>query len=299
MTNEACDFLDHLEVTRNLASRTITAYRRDLCDLESFATTYLSREQLDWKLVDRPVVRAYLGDAIRRGLSPRTIARKLSSARSFLGYLHQRGIISANPARGVRGPKLDRKLPTFVKVEETQALFDWIEAQAAQANGLTETRLLALLELAYGSGLRVSELASLNLGSTDMGQGQLRVMGKGSKERLVPVTGSAVRAIRNYLPRRAEVAAGQALFVNRQGKRLSTRYIQRSVKAVLEDFATATDLSVHSLRHAFATHLLDRGADLIAVKELLGHASLSTTGIYAHTSKERLRKVYKGAHPRA
>ena len=158
-----------------------------------------------------------------------------------------------------------------------------------------------MLELLYGSGLRLAELQSLDVGSLDLDRGQLRVMGKGRKERIVPVTKSATVALGRYLPRRSDVASpdSSALFVGRHGRRLSRRYIQRSVREALAEFAEDQSLSVHSLRHTFATHLLDAGADLMAVKELLGHVSLSTTQIYAHTSRERLKRVYAKSHPRA
>ena len=301
MTPQVARFLRHLKVARNLSPHTVQAYRRDLRDLEAFAGVYLGRDDFPWRDVDRGVIRAFLGEAGRRGLAPRTVARKLSAVRALFRYLHREGEIPSNPARLVRGPKLDRTLPGHMRTEEMTALFSWAATRAAEKNGLTETRLLTALELLYGSGLRLSELASLDVNSLDLAQGQLRVLGKGRKERIVPVTTAAARAVRNYLPRREEVAKDgcRALLVGRHGRRLSNRYIQRSVQAVLSDFAAASDLSVHSLRHTFATHLLDAGADLMAVKELLGHASLGTTQIYAHTSKERLRRVYKGAHPRA
>ena len=301
MTPEVAAFLDHLAGTRNLSPHTVAAYRRDLLDLEDFARVYLCRDDFEWSQVDRGVIRAFLGEAGRRGLAPRTVARKLSAVRALFRHLHRAGTISANPARLVRGPKLDRTLPGHLRTEEVAALFRWAETGAARENGLPETRLLAILELLYGSGLRLSELASLEVRSLDLDRGQIRVLGKGRKERIVPVTGAAAHAVRRYLPRRAEVAepTTRALLVGRHGRRLSNRHIQRIVQAVLEDFAESANVSVHSLRHTFATHLLDAGADLMAVKELLGHASLGTTQIYAHTSKERLRRVYKGAHPRA
>lgn len=301
MTPEVSGFLEHLAGPRNLSPHTVAAYRRDLLDLEEFARAYLCRDEFRWRDIDRGVVRAFLGEAGRRGLAPRTVARKLSAVRSFFRHLRRTGGISSNPARSVRGPKLDRTLPGHLRTEETEALFNWAETRAASENGLAETRLLAILELLYGSGLRLAELTALEVGSLDLDRGQIRVLGKGRKERIVPVTGAAARAIRRYLPRRAEVAepATRALLVGRHGRRLSRRHIQRLVRPVLEEFAASADVSVHSLRHTFATHLLDAGADLMAVKELLGHASLGTTRIYAHTSKERLRRVYKGAHPRA
>ena len=305
MTPQAARFLRHLEATRNLSPNTVSAYRRDLADLEAFVAVYLGRDDFQWQDVTRGVIRAFLGEAGRRGLAPRTVARKLSAARAFLGHLRREGEVPSNPAAAVRGPKLDRSLPGHMRTGESQALFDWAESAAAAefaaGSGLSATRLLVMLELLYGSGLRLSELASLDLGSVDAEQGRLRVLGKGRKERLAPVTGSAARALGLYLPRRLEFARPNehALLLNRRGLRLSTRYIQRCVREAVADFAGAEGLSVHSLRHSFATHLLDSGADLMAVKELLGHASLSTTQIYAHTSKERLRRVYKAAHPRA
>ncbi len=301
MRRETVRFLEHLEVARNLSAHTVAAYRRDLGDLEAFAGRHLGRDDFRWDDIDRSVIRAFLGDAGRRGLAPRTVARKLSAVRGLFRYLHREGEIPSNPARPVRGPKLDRTLPAHVRTEEMSELFRWAEVRAAEENGLVETRLLVILELLYGSGIRLAELSALNLRSLDLARGQMRVFGKGRKERIVPVTDSAARAVAGYLPRRAEVARSdsRALLVGRHGRRLSNRQIQRYVRQVLAAFADASGLSVHSLRHSFATHLLDAGADLMAVKELLGHASLSTTQIYAHTSKERLRRVYKGAHPRA
>ena len=301
MRREIARFLEYLDVARNLSPHTVAAYRRDLADLETFAGGYLGCDDFAWDGVDRGVIRAFLGDAGRRGLAPRTVARKLSAVRALFRYLHREGEIPSNPARLVRGPRLDRTLPGHMRPEEVSALFRWAEARAATENRLVETRLLVILELLYGSGIRLAELGALNVQSLDLARGQMRVLGKGRKERIVPVTTSAARAVANYLPRRAEVARSdcRALLVGRHGGRLSNRHVQRSVQRVLADFSEAAGLSVHSLRHSFATHLLDAGADLMAVKELLGHASLGTTQIYAHTSKERLRRVYGAAHPRA
>lgn len=305
MTPQVARFLRHLEEARDLSPNTVSAYRRDLTDLEAFVAVYLGRDDFQWQDVTRGVIRAFLGEAGRRGLAPRSVARKLSAARAFLGHLRREGELPSNPAASVRGPKLDRTLPAHMRAGEARALFDWAEAaaeaEAASGSGMSATRLLAMLELLYGSGLRLSELASLNLDSVDVERGQLRVLGKGRKERVTPVTRSTARALAHYLPRRLEFArSGQsALFLNRRGGRLSTRYIQRCVRDAVANYASVAGVSVHSLRHSFATHLLDSGADLMAVKELLGHASLSTTQIYAHTSKERLRRVYKAAHPRA
>ena len=301
MTPQVAHFLAHLKTGRNLSAHTIAAYRRDLRDLEAFLGGHLGRADYLWRDITRGDLRAFLGEATRRGLAPRTVARKLSAVRALFRHLHREDEIPANPARLVRGPKLDRTLPAHVRSEEMQGLLRWAEDAAAERDDLTGTRLLAVLELLYGSGLRLSELTSLDTRSLDLERGQVRVLGKGRKERIVPVTSAAAGAVRLYLPHRAEVVRPgcEALIVGRHGRRLSGRYIQRTVRRVLGECASATGLSVHSLRHTFATHLLDAGADLMAVKELLGHASLGTTQIYAHTSRERLRRVYKGAHPRA
>jgi integrase/recombinase XerC len=185
------------------------------------------------------------------------------------------------------------------------ALFRIAEARAAE-NSLTGTRTLAILELLYGSGLRLSELQGLDGKSLDFGQSQVKVRGKGKKERIVPVTKRSVEALKKYEPRRREALSrrgipedSEPLLVNNRGERLSRRSIQRSVRDLISRAAADEGLSVHSIRHSFATHLLDAGADLLAVKELLGHVSLSTTQIYTHTSKERLKKVYQQAHPRS
>ena len=208
-----------------------------------------------------------------------------------------------NPARAMRGPKAGKQLPGHLSRSEIQAVFDLAEARAAE-NTLGGTRILLILELLYGSGLRLSELRGLDLKSLDRRKGQLKVLGKGRKERIVPLTGRALEALDRYEARRREAARGtdgesDALLVNRAGGRLSRRSIQRGVREILEAAASGQGLSVHSLRHSFATHLIDAGADLMAVKELLGHVSLSTTQIYTHTSTERLKKVYRQAHPRS
>ena len=209
-----------------------------------------------------------------------------------------------DPARTLRSPRIEKRLPGHATDGNIQAVFSMAEARAAE-NTFRGTRNLVVLELLYGSGLRLSELHGLDMSNLDPGQEQARVFGKGSKERLVPLTGSSRRAISRYLPRRLELSARsrapdrEALLLNPAGKRLSKRSIQNIVRRFLDYAAPGEGLSTHSLRHSFATHLLDAGADLVAVKELLGHVSLSTTQVYTHTSKERLRQVYRRSHPRS
>lgn len=299
------EYLRVLTHERQLSDHTVAAYRTDLRDLVEFLAEYLGTPDWDWHSVDRLTLRSFLGWCLRRGLSRRTIGRKLSSIRGFFRFLHLEDRLPSNPARAMRAPKGEKRLPGHLTRPEVEAVFRLAEARAAE-NTLPGTRLLVVLELLYGSGLRLSELQGLNTQEVDPRLEQVKVRGKGNKERIVPLTRLTLQALTRYEPRRQEALAGgagaeasTALLVNVRGGRLSRRSIQRVVREVLESAAADQGLSVHSLRHSFATHLLDAGADLMAVKELLGHVSLSTTQIYTHTSRERLKKVYEQAHPRS
>lgn len=292
-------YLRHLADERQLSPNTVTAYARDLDELQAFLTEYLGRSDWTWADADRLALRGFLGWCRRGGRSRRTVARKLSAARTFFRFLHLEDRIPHNPTRAVRAPKVDRRLPGHLSAADMQAVFQVAEDRAA-ANSLQATRDLLILELLYGSGLRLSELHGLDLGALDRKAAQVRVLGKGRKERIVPVTRRSLAALERYEPRRSETGAtGSAVLVNARGGRLSRRSIQEAVRRCLEAAAGARGLSAHALRHTFATHLLEQGADLLAVKELLGHASLSTTRIYTHTTKERLLRVYREAHPRS
>jgi integrase/recombinase XerC len=298
-------FLEHLERERQLSPHTVEAYRKDLEDLGAFLTDHLGSSDWAWSSVDRLALRGFLGWCGRRRLSRRTAARKLSAARSFFRFLHLEGAIAANPTRGMRAPRAEKRLPGHADSGEVDVLFALVEARAAE-NTLVGTRDLVILELLYGSGLRLSELHGLDLPDLDPVGEQVKVRGKGRKERIVPLTRAALAALRRYEPRRAEAVTSdtptadrRALLLSARGRRLSRRAIQLSVGELLEEAAAGRQLSAHSLRHSFATHLLDAGADLMAVKELLGHVSLSTTRIYTHTSRERLKQVYRAAHPRS
>jgi len=298
-------YLKVLSHERQLSPHTVSAYQRDLDDLQEFLTVYLGTPSWGWEDVDRLSLRSFLGWCMRKGLSKRTIGRKLSALRGFFRFLHLEGRLPANPARAVRAPRMEKRLPGHLTRPEVEAVFRLAEARAAE-NTLAGTRDLAVLELLYGSGVRLSELHGLNLADLDLASGQMKVKGKGRKERIVPLTRRAVQAVQRYEPRRRETlgSAGaprdpNALLLNAKGGRLSMRSIQRTVGDYMEKAAADQGLSVHSMRHSFATHLLDAGADLMAVKELLGHVSLSTTQIYTHTSKERLKRVYEQAHPRS
>lgn len=302
---QVADFLRHIQSERQLSPRTVEAYSGDLRELVTFLAVYHGQEALDWNEVDRLAIRSFMGDCMsRRGLSKRSVARKLSAIRSFFRYLHLEDRVDSNPARGVRTPKREKHLPAFLTAEQVRRLFDAAEGRAMEG-GFHGVRNHAILELLYSSGLRLSEIQALDVRDLDLLSERVRVLGKGRKERIIPIGGAALRALRRYEPRREErirEAAGadrRALFLSQSGRRLSARQIQNITRGFLDEISGETGLSTHSLRHSFATHLLDAGADLMAVKELLGHESLSTTQVYTHTTADRLRKVYRQAHPRA
>lgn len=296
----ARDFLRHIAEGRQLSPHTVAAYRRDLGQLSEFLSARGGPPLDD---AGRSEIRAWLAHLGGRGLARRTIARKLSAVRSFFRFLQREGVVEANPARSLRSPKLEKTLPTWLSRPEADRLFDLAEVRSADG-GFRGARDLALLETLYATGMRLSELRSLDTGDVDLLGDQVKVVGKGSKERILPLGRSAATALRRYEARREEVAgrAGadrRALFISERGRRLSARQLQNIVSAALDRVAEGAGLSTHSVRHSFATHLLDAGADLMSVKELLGHESLSTTRIYTHTSTERLKRVYDQAHPRA
>jgi integrase/recombinase XerC len=298
---EISEFLTHLDKQRGQSPNTIKAYARDLQAFTEFCDRHYGG-RWSWATVDRLGVRGFLGELQRRGLAKRSAARALSAVRSLYRYLQENHGVPNNIARAARMPKVDKRLPTYMDREQTQALFDWAEARAA-ADDFTATRDLAMLELFYSTGIRLSELSGMNLEDLDLLSDQAKVRGKGRKERIVPVGSRAVLALRRYLNHREAAVARpgadrRAVFVSRHGRRLAPRGVQRAMHAMFDAVGGDT-LRVHSLRHTFATHMLDAGADLRAVQELLGHASLSTTQVYTHTSVERLKKVYNQAHPRA
>lgn len=293
-------YLRHLRDARQLSRHTLIAYRRDLADFMAFLDERYEGDW-EWDRVHRLDVRGFLGRLAGRGLARRTVARKLSAIRAFFRHLHRQDVIAASPVRTIRSPRSERHLPGWLTRKQSQKLFDTAEYKA-QDGGFRGCRDLAILEVFYATGMRLAELQSLNKQDIDMVTEQLRVRGKGRKERIVPLGRAATRALRLLELRQAETpggSSGDAVFTSVNGRRLSTRQIQNIVRRAMDTLADAENLSAHALRHSFATHMLDAGADLVAVKDLLGHASLSTTSIYTHTSKERLKRVYEQAHPRA
>jgi tyrosine recombinase XerC len=299
------EYLRHLEKERDVSPHTVTAYRRDLDAFVAFLGHYYGIDSWSWEGVDRLAMRGFLAHLARGGVGKRTVSRTLSGVRSFYRWMHRNEMVENNPARAVGAPKLDKHLPGYLDRPQIDLLFQMAEARAMEG-GFVDVRNLAILELFYSTGIRLSELQGLSRGDLDLVSQQVKVRGKGRKERIIPVGDHAALALRNYESKRDELvgqAGGRversAYFLARTGRRMGVRMVQKVVAAFLEEIDEDAGLSVHSLRHTFATHLLDAGADLRAVQELLGHASISTTQIYTHTSVERLKQVYQKAHPRA
>ena len=302
---EVAEFLLHLEKERDVSPHTLGAYRRDLAEFVGFLGTYYGAGEWSWQGVDRLAIRGFLAHLTRRKLAKRSIARSLSAVRSFYSYMHRNESVESNPARGVGSPKLERYLPGYLDRSQIDLLFQSAELRA-QEGRFTDVRNNAILELFYSTGMRLSELRGINRSDIDLLSQQVKVRGKGRKERIIPVGDHAQLALRNYEVKRDDLVRNAlpksdraAFFLSSRGKRISTRAIQSAVSGFLDRIDEDAGLSTHSLRHTFATHLLDAGADLRAVQELLGHASISTTQIYTHTSVERLKDVYRKAHPRA
>ncbi len=310
------DFLRYVTDERRLSPHTIDAYRRDLGSFADFLDRHLG-EDWTWDEVQRLDIRSWLGELRTQGRADSTLQRRLSAVRALFRYLYRIDRTKMNPARGVRTPRRGSKLPPYLTRAETARLFERLdetsgaEDEQNDASRFRQARDRAIVELFYSSGLRLSELHGLNRADVDLGVLRARARGKGSKQRIVPIGSKAADAISAYLvladdrqgrgptgsPSRR--TADDPLFTSSNGRRLSRRQIQRVVRRILDMIAGAEGLSPHALRHSFATHLLDEGADLIAVRDLLGHASLSTTRVYTHTSKERLLEAYRKAHPRA
>lgn len=286
-------FIGH-QYSQNRSEHTVTAYQTDLNQFFRFAALELAQEaeSLQVQEIDLYIVRSFLGTLAEQGLARKSMARKLAALRSFFKFLCHKEIIQVNPVQRVASPKLGRKLPHFLYLDQVWGLLN-----APDETDLLGCRDKVILELLYGSGLRVSELVSLNRDNIDLDSGIVRVWGKGQKERVVPMTYYAVQAIQTYLGRRAD--QNPILLLNYQGTRLSERSVRRILDKLVSKISLEQHVHPHMLRHSFATHLLDGGADLRSVQELLGHKKLSSTQIYTHLTRERLKEVFAQAHPRA
>jgi integrase/recombinase XerC len=297
-------FLKFLALNRNASAHTVRAYESDLTQFIGYAAAAadLQKRDLTPSQLDRAALRGFLGELHRQGLSRATAARKLAAIRTFLQYLRREEIIDADPGSLVSTPKRDVRMPAHLSEDEMSALL----AAPSDASPLGR-RDRAILELFYASGLRLAELAGLDIDDVNMSAKMVRVLGKGGKQRLVPFNTATARAIRDYWPDRELLVrlkaparrARDPLFVNYRGTRLTVRSIDRLVRRYVAASSTRMGISPHALRHSFATHLLQRGADLRAIQELLGHARLSTTQRYTHVNAAQLLDVYRKSHPRA
>ncbi len=290
-------FLISLKEQLNYSENTIQAYAVDLAQFNDFLSEYHSDSNVSVEKIDKLSIRHFFGKLDEEGISRKSIARKLAALRSLFKYLIRTGVIENNPAKNFSFPKMEKRLPTPLSVEEALKL-----VTAPKADTFAGARDSALLELLYGTGARLSEIVSLNIRNLNWESGTVRLFGKGSKERIVPLGGPGWKALEVYEGfRNSKSKEGDeiALFLNKYGKRLSGRGIQRIVKKYMSMTVESKGKNPHILRHTFATHLLERGADLNAVKELLGHEDLATTQIYTHVEAEGLKKAYKQAHPRA
>lgn len=287
-------FLEYARVEAGLTPHTCAAYHRDLTD---FARFVRSRGIPSLLAVQRADVTLYLFALRQQGLAASTLARRLSALRSFYRFLVREGQATSDPTEDVRGPRLGRQLPRVLSVEEVARLL--AQPPLDRPEGLRDR---AILELLYASGLRVAELIALDVEDVDLGAELVRVVGKGRKERVVPIGSYAVRALRDYLEgaraRLTRRRGSSALFVSRSGRRLSRQWIWAILRLYAAKAGIRVPVSPHVLRHSFATHLLEGGADLRAVQELLGHANIATTQIYTHLTRDRIREVFDRAHPR-
>jgi integrase/recombinase XerC len=298
---EIAEFLAHLAGERRAATLTVATYRRDLQALHHHL-----RERglpLDAAALDRRILRGFLA-TVCDGREAATVARKLAAVRAFYRFLVRQGRCQDNPAAALKLPKVRRPLPKVVAVDDVSEMLEMPSAEEGSAPATLRDR--AILELLYGSGLRVSELVGLDIDSLDLTAGSVRVLGKGSKERVVPLGGPCIEVLQRYLAARTALRHSRtgaqdarAVFLSRRGKRVSTRAVQHLVQRYGALGTGRGDLHPHMLRHSFATHLLDAGADLRGIQELLGHSSLATTQRYTHVSIDRLAEVYDRAHPLA
>ncbi len=281
-------FTRYMEIEKNYSKYTIVNYKLDLEDFHKF----LGDSPLE--KVDYLLLRKYLAMLKEKNLKSRSVGRRLSSLRSFFRFLIREGYLKNNPIAGISSPKQEKHLPLFLTEEEVIKLL-----AAVKPVGERDFRDTAVMETFYSTGIRVSELVGLNIEDVDFIAGAVKVLGKGRKERIVPIGDQALSTIRVYLEKRKKAQDTGAVFLNKNGKRITDRGIRNIIEKYIRIASIRHGVSCHTLRHSFATHLLNRGADLRSVQELLGHANLSTTQIYTHLTTEKLKSVYDKAHPRA
>lgn len=292
MEAERRAFLVYLERERNASPHTIRAYGDDLAQFVAHLRREVGHEPRPQE-VDALLIRGFLSELHRAGVRKTSAARKLATLRTFFRFLCREGVLEANPARVLLSPRVEKRVPEHLQEDHVADLLD------VPGEGLAALRARAMLELLYGTGIRCAELVGLDRDDVDLQERVLRVVGKGRKERVVPFGRPALAAVEAYLAEARSVAVGDAVFVNARGTRISDRYVRMMVARRVRQVALQRRISPHTLRHSFATHLLERGADLRSIQELLGHANLSTTQRYTHVNLTHILEIYRNSHPRA
>ncbi len=286
------EFQEYLK-SRNFSQHTIRAYTIDIKEFYDYINTRYGKRKPEE--ITRRDIRDFIGSLLYYGQEPTSAARKLSALKSYFRFLSTKGIIRANPASTIKAPKITRKLPGYISIEEINKLIDNLPQDTP-----LHIRNRAIIELLYGTGIRASELVGLDVEDINLQNATIKVFGKRKKERIIPLGKKAISALNKYLcSREALSPKDNALFVSNRGTRLTQRALQMIVNKILDQLAQVSKKSPHTLRHTFATHLLQKGADLRAVQELLGHSNIATTQIYTHLTPEDIKKIYKRAHPRA
>ena len=302
MKEEIRNFLRYLSVEKGFSKNTLAAYENDLTQLASFDEQETAKRGFipSWASFDRQGILSYLLNLKEKAYAATTKARKVAAARSFFKFMTDEGIIKANPMENVDSPKVGKSLPKPISISQVRRLLE----EPAKKSTPEAKRDKAMLELLYASGMRVSEIVSLNLGDVDTEGGSVRCFGKGNKERIIPIAPSAAATVKKYIKEARPELIGdddseRALFLNRRGERLTRQGVWQILKGYVKSAGMETQITPHTLRHSFATHMLSGGADLRSVQELLGHVNISTTQVYTQLTKEHVRRTYDESHPRA
>jgi integrase/recombinase XerC len=293
------NFLAYLDREKNYSPNTIASYEDDLTQFHNFLVRHFSKDKYDLEEIDHISIRLFLGDLIEQGINKRSAVRKLAAIRSFYKYCIKRNVVKSNPSLNIVTPKLPKRYPSFVDESVIDQMMNLPDVST-----IAGLRDRAILEILYGTGIRLNELINLDLGNIDFKNDTIKVLGKGRKHRIVPLGKKAKDSLKQYLSRRNELLTKgnsdqQAVFISARGLRIYPKGVYLIVNKYITAFSEVEKKSPHVLRHTFATHMLNRGADLIAVKDILGHESLSTTQLYTHVTIDRLKRIYNQAHPKA